>query len=450
MGSGARLAAVAALAFRVVACGSPAATGPRPDLLLVVVDTLRADHLGCYGHGRDTSPAIDAFAASAVRFEAAYATAPWTMPSVATALTGLHPTVHGVTALARLPDDVPTLAGILARAGYRTGAVVSHRLAGRLPGFDRGFELFDEGQARGHRYMSTPGVVRRARELLDTLAGGDEPFFLFVHLFDPHYDYLRHPRIGFAPPRAGSLDGDERIDDLRARLGDLTPEEIGFLSDLYDEEIRFTDRGVGTLLRILARRGLADGTLVVLTADHGEELVGRGWLGHTRTLYEELVRVPLLVRGPGVAAPRTVDAPVSLVSLLPTLLELMGVPRDGVAAEGPSLAPLLRGAGPPPREPVFFEVDFTRPEVRKKGIRDGRYKLIRDDATGAVELYDLERDPGERDDLAASHPELVERYAARLDAHRARVEAHRRAPVPVEFSPREVRALRALGYVEGR
>jgi len=177
------------------------------NVVLVVIDTLRRDHLGLHGHARPTSPVLDRFAEGATVFDHAYATAPWTRPSVASMFTGLYPSAHGSMALNNmLPGGVETLAERFARAGYATAGIVSHVIISEKFGFDQGFALWDEEEAKGHDHLSTPGVTERALKALDALAG-EEPFFLFIHYFDPHYEYLAHPEIGFDPARGASLHG---------------------------------------------------------------------------------------------------------------------------------------------------------------------------------------------------------------------------------------------------
>lgn len=422
--------------------------GQRPNLLLIVVDTLRADRLGSYGAERDTSPALDRLAASGVRFQRAYATAPWTKPAVASIFTGLHPGAHGANRVkATLPQRANTLAETLRDAGYRTAGVVSHDVLSDANGFSQGFERWSEEEAGGHEHVSTAGVTRRAVALLDELSAGDAPFFLFVHYFDPHYDYQRHPEFGFAPERAGRLDGSERLVSLR-RIPDLSDEEVGLLRDLYDEEIRFTDAGIGELLGRLEQRGLDVSTVVVATADHGEAFLEHGWLGHTRSLYDVLLRVPLIVRAPG-ASPRVVEEPVSVVSVLPTVLDLLDQPLPP-DLHGASLAPVVRGEAPP-AAPLFAEVDFLpvfdpAKRAAKKAILDPPWKLIRDERSGRVELYDLDADPEERHDLAGAEPERVRAMLAQLEGHAARV---RRAALPAEArepTREELLRLEALGY----
>jgi arylsulfatase A-like enzyme len=429
----------------------------RPNVLLIVIDTLRWDHVGSYGAERDTTPALDRLAGDGVRFERAYAPSGWTNPSIATLFTGLHPSSHTVTSLdRRLPDAVETLAEILAANGYATSGVVSSRHIGPKHGFDQGFDTFSTREARGHEHASTQGVTLQAMEQLERLSA-TSPFLLFVHYLDPHYTYLRHPEIGFAAEAKGRLVGGEPIYALREWMDDMTDEELEFLKSVYDEEVRFTDDGIGQLLERLRQLGLEEETLIVVTADHGEEFLGHGWLGHTRTLYEELVRVPLIVRAPeGSLRGAVVREPVSLVALAATVLDVVGIDPADFPFQGRSLRSLLEGGEPRPTgEPVFFEVDFVPiregrlvGESHKKAvIEDGRYKLIRDDATGALELYDLERDPDERNDLSSDEPETLARLRDLLERSIADAAAARVEPELRSFDQREVERLKALGYV---
>jgi arylsulfatase len=202
---------------------------------VILVDTLRADHVGSYGHHRETSPAIDALARDAVRFARAYASAPWTKPSVASMLTGLHPSAHTVLQLERsLPQSARTLAERLGEAGYATGAVISHHVIGSEYGFDQGFDHFVEDQGQGHMHVSTPRVTEQATALLDTLAAQRAPFFLLIHYFDPHFLYLRHPEYGFAGERPERIRWKAGISGLRRLDPPATEEEIAYLEAAYD------------------------------------------------------------------------------------------------------------------------------------------------------------------------------------------------------------------------
>lgn len=444
--------AAAALAL-LGGCSPPVPEGP--NVALVVVDTLRADRLSCYGYERPTSPTADALAAAGVRFERAYSSAPWTMPSVASMMTGLHPSSHGVTGFVGLPPELPTLAGRMARAGYRTGAVTSHWLVGREFGFERGFDDFRECQVGGHEGVSTPFVLDLAGEVLDGFE--EQPFFLWLHLFDPHYEYRRHPEFGFAPVRAGRLTGEERFNHVRFELAPLSPPERALLEALYDEEVRYTDQGLARFLEQLEERGLREDTLILFTGDHGEEFGDHGWLGHVRTLYDDLVRVPLIAAGPGVAAGGVVERPVSLVGLTPTVLEAVGASEGAAGAAwqegslwswmaGPGADTPAFGAAPP----VFFEVDMRQGDARtdasKQGLFDGRFKLVHDLRDGGWELYDLEADPRELEDLAAAEPGRLGDLRRTLAEHHRRLAGRRHEGVPKALGAGEESVLSNLGY----
>ncbi len=448
------------LACAALAC-TPATKQPAPNLVLVVVDTLRADHLGAWGHVRDTSPHLDALAREGVRFERAYATAPWTKPSVASILTGLAPSAHGVERMAaRLPDEGDTLAEMLGRAGYARGATVSHTLITGLYNFAQGFELFVAKDARGHDHVSSPSVTESALAMVDRLRAQDRPFFLFVHYFDPHYAYKRHPEYGFTPERAGRLSGGESLAAMRRLDPPLNAAETRFLRDAYDEEIRFTDAAIGALLDGLAQRGLDEDTVVAVTADHGEEFYEHAWLGHARTLYEEVLHVPLVLRlARGEAAGTVVGEPVSLVDLAPTLIDALGFDASDLDLPGRSLLPLVRGEALAAPVPVFAEVDYmaerdsalfpTRRSGYMRALIVGHEKLIHDRHTDTYELYDLAADPRERNDLAALRPERVAALRTLLEAEAQAAAAGRLgATAPHEADPQEREMLEALGYVE--
>lgn len=436
------------------ACGGG---GPeRRSVLVVAVDTLRADRLGYAGHTRPTSPRVDALAAEATRFDVAYAPSSWTLPSVASMLTGRYPASHGMRAAdGALPADVPDVAALLRAEGFATRAVVGNALVSRDRGFARGFDVFDDTHARGPRYVSSAAITRVATGWLEELAAAPEPFFLFALYYDPHNDYVRHPDVGFTPARAGRLAGDETIHVLRRLDPPPSEAELELVRALYDEEVRTTDAAIGELLDALERLGLADDTAVVFTSDHGEAFRDRGWFGHTRDVTEEVVRVPLVVRDPDVAGAARVDTPVSIVSLAPTILELAGVDGRALDAQAPSLGPWIRGEARAYDAPLLAEVDFDPLQERnaesrahKRALRVGDHKLIVDDDAGTARLYDLARDPGERVDLAAERPDVLDGLQAALASARGWAAREGRDAAALEMTPEQLETLRALGYLE--
>ncbi len=442
-----QLPALFAGAALLLSCtGSP----PKPqNVVLIVIDTLRFDHLACYGGERHTSPAIDALASESTRFARAYATAPWTIPSVASILTGRYPSSHGAVQLdSSLPEEAETLADIFRRNEYDTAAVISHMLLARAHGFAQGSRLFGEVFGRDvHNFVSTEKVTDHALGFLQQLAEQERPFFLFVHYFDPHYNYLRHPEYGFAPDSVGRLRGGEDLEELRKIEGDLTPEEYAFLGDIYDEEIRFTDAGVGRLLDRLRQLGLYDQTLIIVTADHGEEFGDHRGLGHSRTLYEEVLRVPLILRLPGGQQNRpVVETPVSLVSIAPTILDLTGIAADSLVFQGESLVPLLSASARRPRL-VFFEVSFDEMNAYKKGILLDGLKIIQDERTGKTELYDVRADPHELLDLTLARPDIVRELLPIVEHQSALARDAGLTPETSPLSEGDVMRLRSLGYI---
>jgi arylsulfatase A-like enzyme len=332
-----------------------------------------------------------------------------------------------------------------------SGATGRGRLSAQQ-GFAQGYEIYREADARTP--LSTPGVTRQAIEILDEFQRDNRPFLLFAHYFDPHFHYIRHPEVGFSAPRVARLDGTQTSLELRKMAPTLTRREIRHLRDRYDEEIRYTDDGIGELLAELDASGVRDDTLVVLTADHGEEFFDHGGLGHTRSLYEELVHVPLAIRLPGATA-RIVEQTVSLVLLTPTILELIGVRVDGRAFHGPSFAHLVTGETGSELPGVFLEVDYepsgaehATKRAHKRAIRRGRYKLVRDEIRGTLELFDLETDARERRNLARARPRLA---ASLLDELSQATQLARRNAVaasPRELSEQERVLLRELGYAD--
>jgi arylsulfatase A-like enzyme len=441
-------ASAAAIALALAALLGPGCRRPRADsALLVVVDTLRADHLGAYGSEREASPAFDAWAAEGRLFERAWATSPWTLPSVASILTGLEPARHaagrpmpdaGKRTFTALGDGAGTLAEWLTAEGWRTAAIINNPFLHEKFGVARGFESWDYQAASRTRGRRADEAVDAALEWLDGV--GDRPWLLVLHLFDPHLAYdAPEPFLGRftdgAPPAARR----RPLSWLRHRVkkeggGPL----LGALGGAYDEEILFVDSQLSRLRRGLAERGLADRTLVVLTADHGEELGEHGGFEHGHSVHEEVLRVPLVLVGPGIEPGRSA-APVSLVDIVPTVLAALGVEAPG-GLPGTSLL----GEPPASRTLVAERVLYGR--ENKAAVRWPWKAIFTPGADDEVALFDLEADPGERQDLARVRPEVAARLKELLQAlERAGAQADGGAAA---LDPETERELRSLGYID--
>lgn len=479
------VAALACGACRASPVDPGADPGSRSSVVLIVVDALRADHLGTYGYSaRPTSPNIDRWAGRGLVFERAWATSPWTLPSFGSILTGHLPSAHAAgievgegagaaveagaeveVVAARnfvtLPEAVPTVAGILAAQGFATGALVANPFLDPRFGLGRGFAYYDH-------YDTSNSEVRRAAEVVDLAlewidANSSRPFFLLVHLFDPHLDYDAPAPFGgrFAvtgtATAATTAAGEEGLElpvqglwPIRNRLTDMSAAERDFITAAYDEEIAYVDAEVGRFLQGLEDRGALDSALVALTADHGEELFEHGGFEHGHTMFDEVLRVPLILWGPRVAPGRE-SAPVSLIDLVPTILEAAGVASSGGDARafpehslpGLSLLDTARSTWPEQRA-LIAERLLYGPEA--KAIVRWPYKAILEIESGKAMLFDLEEDPGEHHDLAAQRPAALTALLGEL-AERLSAAGALGVATAADIDEGLLRRLRALGYI---
>ena len=413
----------------LVGCSRAPARPAGPNLLLITIDTLRADRLGLYGHGRPTSPGLDAFATTAVTFEDAGVHAPWTLPSFASMFTSTYSSTHGCwTFDSRLDDSFVTLAETLRDAGWDTALIASHVFLGARFGLGQGFVHVDDELVhemyQSDRSITSPEVTQRAAHFIAQQAVSPDagPWFLWAHYFDPHFEY--QPQPGFSE-----------------RFGLDSP------ADLYEGEIAFTDRHVAELLASLEAEGLADDTVVVVVSDHGEGFGDHGPLYHGNSLYQELLRTPLIIRAPNFA-PRRVTEPVRAVDLMPTLLELLEVAPERPLA-GRSLVPLMRGERLP-EAPHLAELRLDEKHALDS-LRRGRWKLILDRTAERRTLFDLESDPGETRDLASTEParaDALERELEELRAHARREAGRYSTGTGPELLPGQLGKLSDLGYVD--
>jgi arylsulfatase A-like enzyme len=406
----------------------------RPNVLLVSLDTLRADRLSTLGYDHETSPRLTAFAADGVSFTQAIAPFPSTTASHMSMLTSLQPCAHNVLVpplggpvAAGLSRGATTLAEALAAAGYTTIAITEDGLIQGNLGFDRGFDSYLDQFGRGEEPLGLFAEgIDRAERWLERHA--DQPFFMFLHTYQPH--------------------GPFKVPPFYRNLVPLPPDatDVQRLSADYDAGIRYTDDLLASFLGQLARRGILDRTLVVVTSDHGFEFGEHGGVGHARGVYEEQVHVPLIMRHPRLArGGRRVNDVVAVIDIAPTILALVGVPRPA-SFTGVDLRPLLDGGSLPARE--TFAEQLWGP--RQTLLRTGSLAWVQ--KTTGLELYDVAADPHEQHDLAAARPAEVGEGARRIAAFReacARQAEGLAASVTAgALDPGRTEALRALGYIE--
>jgi len=418
-------------------------SAPRPNVVLVTVDTLRADHMEAYGYDRPTSPVFSRLAASGVRFGHALSQAPWTLPSMASVHTSLYPSQHGaVDAETAIPEAAETLAERLRAAGYSTVGVVSHDVVARKYGFAQGFDVFDESHLLGHGAVTSRGLSRIALARLGEVA---EPFFLWVHFFDPHFTYVRHPGVGFADGYDGELpDRLTRERLVREESGPDPERHLDYVEAVYDEEVAYTDRWIGRLWEEIGVRYGEGRSVLLLTADHGEYFLERGRFFHGRDVYDALVHVPLLIAGaidPQLRG-RVVAQTVETRSIPRTILALLGLPGDGFG--GADLLAVARAGG---GEPAFSEGSWAFGSAdRKRAVVSDGWKLIHRLDDDGYELYELGSDPRELDDRYEAEEDgpVTDRLHRLLDGF---AELPRLERQPVGLSGEDLERLRALGYV---
>lgn len=409
-----------------IAWGWWVSRGPRLNVLIITLDTTRADHIGCYGDRLAATPVIDALATRGIQFEHAYTPAPLTLPSHASMFTGLYPPEHGLRTNGkdRLDTSIPTLATQLRSRGYETGAFVASFVLDSKFGLDRGFHTYDDdltgtipSDEALHRNRNGDVVVDRALEWLE--GQSQQPFLCWVHLYDAHVPYVDHPDL----------------------FGDR------FKDRPYDAEIGFVDRQIDRLLKFLDARKLTDRTLVIVVGDHGEGLDEHLERRHGQMIYNSTMHVPFIVSLPGrLPQGKKIDTPVSLVDLYPTILDQVGV-SQGLTISGRSLHGLMQGKRLPPRG-LYGETDEPFLESSWSPLRSlttEKWKYIR---TTRPELYDLIADPHETRNLAAEQVEQV----TSLEGQLAQLEQamHQRQGTAVRLSPEEQRRLESLGYVGGQ
>jgi arylsulfatase A-like enzyme len=440
-------------------CSRRTEPAARPNIVLVTIDTLRADRLSAYGYDRETTPFLDSLAAAGVRFATTYSPSSWTVPSMASLFTSLEPDYHGIqrglveddriVGQQVLADSFTLLAEVLRAAGYRTFGVSANLHLASEYGFGQGFDRYENlGFANADRIA--PVLEAWGPEL----EAGAEPYFLWIHYFDPHDPY--YPREPWfenpVPALAGEVSANEPIEiwhlywlnspDGRRRNPRRLKPELRIAQAAYDSEISYTD---DQIRRAFDHLGIGPETLVVVTSDHGEAFYEHEHLGHGQDLHEEQVRVPLIIRLPGGAsAGRVIDQPVSLIDVMPTIFDVLGIAAPP-AIQGDSLLRLMAGEQIEP-PPIFLSIARDPPGIR--GIRQGHWKYLHDLADPKADrLFDLQTDPGEQRNRVSAEPGITRELANELDRFLAAV-PESLEPELEEVDEKTLDQLRALGYVD--
>ncbi|MGH7822386.1 MAG: sulfatase [Candidatus Binatia bacterium] len=446
-----------------------------PNVVVISIDSLRADHVGAYGYARPTTPVIDRFAAEGVVFEHAFSTTSWTLPAHVALFTGMddlsHTVVHDLHAF---PKEVPVLTDALREEGYFTIGYFSGPYLNPGFGFDRGFDEYHDCTSYG-RAAKEPGRQNRLRDgelaashrdvtnpiVLDEVTrrigrGLPQPFFLFIHLWDVHFDYVppeRYWRL-FDPGYDGDFTGRNFAlsGDFHAKM---RYRDFRHAVALYDGEIRYTDDTIGTIVEEMRERGLLANTVVVILSDHGDEFLEHGGKGHRRTLFDEVVRIPLILWYPGRLEPMRRRDLASIADVAPTVLDLVGLPAGRLGATGRSL---LNDAGPP--RSLLLELEVPQYGVRQVALRSRDGKLIHHHASlfkrERWEGYDLLADPAELAPLGEGEPAFAAvggmLEELRVAEGAARERGERIAAASPVATPRvdagTMDQLKALGYVQ--
>jgi arylsulfatase A-like enzyme len=467
-------------------------------VLLISIDTLRADHLGCYGYSRDTSPRIDRLAGEGVTFDRAISSTSWTLPSHMAIFSSLFDSVHGVQATGRkYALDHPLLAEVMRSAGYRTAGFHSGPLLDEGYGFSAGFDSYVDcsrgaerrarrGEGPPHRRapqgvgrpekVQEEGLVGAFRRRVLRRGGGaptvvtnpylfervsgwleegmEEPFFLFVHYWDVHWDYVPPSPYDtmFDPGYDGSMDF-TNFPRNREIHPNMDPRDLEHLIALYDGEIRWTDEWIGKLIDRLEEKGVLDRTLVILTSDHGEEFFEHGKKGHRKALYDESIHVPLIVRYPDrLPAGFRVGGQVRTVDIYPTVLEMTGVGTVH-GLQGLSLRPLMDDEPETADFPPAVS-ELSLGWVEMTSVRRNEHKTIQDRKAETITHFDLEKDPGEQRPIGAGEDPRIPSWIQELRDTSEDLERVKAAIQWVsedntfEPDPELLETLRSLGYVK--
>lgn len=401
----------------------------RPNIILIVIDCLRADHVGAYGYDRPTTPNLDRFAKQAVRFDHAITQATWTLPSISSIITGLTPLTHQVSiAQTKIPQELTTIPEFLQQAGYDTGAIGTCGFTSREFNFDQGFSYFDETliAGRSNELGDASKTLDHAIKYIKQVK--NKPFFIYIHLYDPHES--------IPPPK-----------DFQKHFGNKR-------IDLYDGSIAFTDQEIGRFFHWLKKKRLWKNSTIIVTADHGEELGERGRYGHGQCVYHSLCRVPLLIRTPN-SKTSAIPSVVGLIDLAPTILEIAGESFLDMLLN-PDLAPAVRHDKNSPPNLERGKISHARINWGEKYewialVTDSWKLIVEKTSRREPELYYLRGDPNETNNLAGTYPDVAEKMFSdlqrRIDLYRQNTDKLGISRLEQIRDPRIIQNLRNLGYL---
>lgn len=412
-----------------------------PNVILITIDTLRADRLGSYGHKRDSSPNIDSLAEKGVLFENAYSQSSWTYPSMASMHTSLYPTQVGITRFQnRINDKLITISEFLKNNFYNTYAVVSNIVVSEIFGFGQGFDQFEE--TYGDYGQDATSKITTSTAINFIKKNKDNKFFLWVHYMDPHSHYINHDEFDYGSTYKGRLPSKINTKFLNKIKNSLEITDLNYINDLYDEEISYTDKYIGELIESLNKLGIEENTIIILTADHGEEFMERTRFGHGHSLYQELIRVPLIVYNPlePKQSGKRVTKNVEVRYIAKTILDITNSGDNSF--DGYNLFDVET-------ENVSYGIVWSELSKTKNTVYLDDWKLIADTEKPSFELFNLKEDPYEQtNQFNSDRPDIAEVkkiLIAKLSEHNNLKTAEIKK---IRLEEENIKKLKALGYLQ--
>ena len=433
-----------------LSANSRLSTPQGPNIVLISIDTLRADRLGSYGNPRNASPNIDSVASKGVLFENAYSQAPWTLPAMATVHTSLYPTEHGViVGNLAIKKNLNTLAEHLKNNNYKTLAITTHPYVDIKHGFGQGFDVFDERNHKGANDSSAQRITQKAKNLLRE--NKDDKFFLWLHYFDPHSSYLNHEEYSYGTKPREEFPDAINAGQMNGMIDELSEEDVRYIVDIYDEEVSYTDSSVGEIVDTISELGLEKDTVIIITSDHGEEFLDRTRFGHGRTTYDELVRVPLIVYHPereSELAGLRVEHSVETRVIPKTVAVITGMDNGNFG--GNDLFAVAKDSGDSEEYFAYSEGSSAGSNgILNHAIIGNDWKLIKNIREDSFELYNLREDPGEKINLIDSDEQETDVMRGILSSELSEFKKERLVELErVEFSKEDIEELKALGYMQ--